>query len=170
MMESIGDYIRSGINIAMGSDTEPHNMLEEMRLGLTLGRLSARNVRSVELSEIFAAATVGGARALGRDDLGRISVGAKADLVLLDLDCPEMMPVRDPLRSLVFTAADRAVRDVYVDGREVVRDGKPTMIDVAGVGRAAEKIQAGVMANVPHTDSLKRTAEQISPLTLARVQ
>lgn len=169
MMESVGDYVRAGVNLALGCDTEPHNMLEEMRLALTLGRISSRNVRSVELSDMFMAATVGGARALGREDIGRLSVGAKADLVLVDLDCPAMMPVRDPLRSLVFTAADRAVRHVFVDGQQVLEDGCPTMFDLKQVGRVAEQVQAKIIDNVPHTDTFKRTADQISPMTLAVV-
>ena len=70
----------------------------------TLGRAAAKGVRGVWLSELFHAATIGGAKALGRDDIGRIGVGAKADLVLLDLDAPGMRPVRDPLRSFFFSA------------------------------------------------------------------
>ncbi len=166
MMESLGAYLKAGINVGLGTDTEPHNMLEEMRIAVTLGRIASENIRGIELSDVFNVATIGGARALGRDDLGRLAVGAKADIVLLDLDCPQMMPVRDPLRSLVFTAADRAVRDVYVDGRQVVANGTPIAIDLLATGRAAEIIQAGTIANVPNADYLKRTAEQISPFVL----
>jgi len=55
-----------------------------------------------------------------RDDLGRIAVGKKAGLVLVDLALPQMKPARDPLRSFVYDAADRAVREVFVDERQVV--------------------------------------------------
>lgn len=165
-MESIGSYIRKGINVALGCDTEPHNMIEEMRMALTLGRLSSRNIRGIELGEIFNAATVGGANALGRPDLGRLAVGAKADFVTIDLDRPEMMPVRDPLRSLVFTAADRAIRDVYIDGRIVVEKGKVLTIDMLEMGRAAERIQSAIIANAPRSDQRGRTADQISPRAL----
>lgn len=165
-MESLGDYVRSGINVAMGCDTEPHNMLEEMRMALTLGRVSSRNIRGIELGEVFAAATVGGARALGRDDIGRIAVGAKADIVLLDLDCPAMMPVRDPLRSLVFSAADRAVRNVFVDGRQVVENGTVLTMDMTALGRLAEEAQAAIMADAPRSDQRGRAADEISPLAL----
>ena len=53
-------------------------------------------------------------RLLRRPDLGRLAVGAKADFSLVDLTHPMMRPVRDPLRSLVYAAGSRAVRDVYV--------------------------------------------------------
>ena len=72
MMEDVGNYIRKGVNVAMGTDTEPQNMAEEVRMASTLGRAAAGSVRGVWLSELFHAATIGGAKALGRDDLGRL--------------------------------------------------------------------------------------------------
>ena len=73
MMEDVGSYIRKGVNVAIGTDTEPQNMAEEVRMASTLGRAAARGVRGVWLSELFHAATIGGAKALGRDDLGRLA-------------------------------------------------------------------------------------------------
>ncbi|NBW87197.1 MAG: N-ethylammeline chlorohydrolase, partial [Planctomycetia bacterium] len=75
MMEDVGTYIRKGVTLAIGTDTEPQNMAEEIRMASTLGRAAARSVRGVWLSELFHAATIGGATALGRDDLGRLAVG-----------------------------------------------------------------------------------------------
>ncbi|HUB96785.1 MAG TPA: amidohydrolase family protein [Stellaceae bacterium] len=166
MLEGLGTYIRNGVRVAMGTDTEPHNMMEEIRLAATMARISARNIEAITLSEVFAAATVGGAAALGRDDLGRIAPGAKADLVLLDLDAPSMMPVRDPLRSVVYTAADRGVRDVFVDGRQVVAGGTVLTIDRARIGRLIEEAQEAFMANVPYVDFSQRTVNELTPLSL----
>jgi cytosine/adenosine deaminase-related metal-dependent hydrolase len=59
-----------------------------------------------------------------RDDLGRIGAGKKADLVLVDLALPQMNPARDRLHSFVYHAANRAVRQVFVDGRQVVGKSK----------------------------------------------
>ena len=70
----------------------------------------------IDTSDIFGAATIGGARTLKRDDIARLSVGANADLVLVDLQAPSMRPVHEPLRSLIFVAGDRAIRDVFVEG------------------------------------------------------
>jgi cytosine/adenosine deaminase-related metal-dependent hydrolase len=78
----------------------------------------------VTAADIFTAATIGGARALGRDDLGRITPGAKADFVMVDIAHPAMQPLYDPVRSMVYAAGERAVRHVFVGGRQVVRDGK----------------------------------------------
>jgi len=56
--------------------------------------------------DMFNSATVYGADALGRRDLGRIEVSAKADLVVVDLNTIRMSPVRDPIRNLVYGATD----------------------------------------------------------------
>src|SRR5271155_2368698 len=85
---------------------------------------SRRCARQRYSPALLRAATIGGATALMRDDLGRIAPNSKAELVLVDLTVPQMRPVRDPLRSFIYHAADRAVRDVFVDGRQVVADHK----------------------------------------------
>jgi len=162
-MEDVGSYIRKGVNLAFGTDTEPQNMAEEVRMASTMGRAAAKSVRGVWLSELFHAATIGGAKALGRDDIGRISVGAKADLVLLDLEAPGMRPVRDPLRSFFFSAADRAVRDVFVDGSQVVKEGTVVTIDRAGLSRPLQDSQDAFVRNAPYVDFRGRSADEISP-------
>ena len=132
VLEDFGRYRRAGVNVGIGTDTTPQNMIEEMRWALTLCKTGTGDVDGTSLVDVFHAATVGGARALLRDDIGRLAPGCRADLVLVDLQQPWMAPVRDPLRSLVFHAADRAVRDVFVDGNPVVKDGRVLTLDHAG--------------------------------------
>ena len=103
---------------------------------------------------------------MGRDDIGRLAVGAKADLVLVDLKHPAMRPLRDPLRSLIFTAAERAVRDVYVGGQQVVRDGRVSTLDSAGALDRLDEVRRRAEARVPERDWAGRTGEELSPLSL----
>jgi 5-methylthioadenosine/S-adenosylhomocysteine deaminase len=166
LMESFGDYVRAGINMGIGTDTTPHNMLEEIRKAGTFARISARDINNVSTGMLFHAATVAGAKALMRDDLGKLSPGARSDVVLVDLHHPDMMPARDPLRSLVFHAADRAVKDVYVAGRRVVADGKVTTLDHQGAAERLTEAQAKMMQLTPGRDYRKRTVDEIAPLTL----
>ncbi|MFQ5774537.1 MAG: amidohydrolase family protein [Kiloniellaceae bacterium] len=166
MLESFGRYRRAGINMALGTDTQPHNMLEEMRLAATLSRIAGRHVDDTSLGEVFHAATAGGAAALGRDDIGRLALGARADVVTVDLEHPAMRPARDPLRSLVYSAADRAVRDVFVGGRQVVRDGAVLTIDAAEAARRLEEAQRESLQTAASRDRLGRDAEMLSPLSL----
>ncbi len=131
-----------------------------------LGHVASRDIHSATTGDLFEMATVGGARALARDDLGRLAVGAKADLVLVDLAEPAMRPLRDPLKSLIYHAADRAVRDVFVDGRHVLADGQPLGLDRHDAAARLEEAQARMIEKVPELDYAGRTAAEIAPLSL----
>jgi cytosine/adenosine deaminase-related metal-dependent hydrolase len=165
-LESFARYRAAGVNIALGTDVAPHNLVEEMRLAIQVGRVVTRDVRGIDAGSVFEAATLGAAKALQRHDIGRIAVGARADLVLVDLKHPLMQPARDPLRSFVYHAADRAVRMVLVDGRVIWRDGRALGLDreraVAEIGEQ----QARMCRDVPKHDHARRSAEAIAPLSL----
>ena len=165
-LEHFGRYRQSGVNLGMGTDVAPHNLIEEMRLAATLGRVAAQDITATSLSEVFHAATAGGAQALGRSDIGRLRPGAKADLVLVDLTNPWMMPAHDPLRSLVYTAADRAIDKVFIDGRLVVDRGKVLTLDHAAALAALTEAQARMIAAVPTHDWARRQADQLTPRSL----
>jgi 5-methylthioadenosine/S-adenosylhomocysteine deaminase len=138
-MKSLGRYLREGVRVGLGTDTYPHNMLEEIRTALYVSRLMSGDPYDLRTSDAVNAATIGGAAILKRDDIGRLAPGAKADLVIVDLEHPAMQPMRDPLKSLVYVAAERAVRDVFVDGRQVVKDGVCTTIDLEAAAAAVHE-------------------------------
>ena len=165
-LEDFGRYRRAGVTIGFGTDVAPHNLIEEMRLAAILARVSAEDITTTSTAELFHAATVGGASALGRDDIGRLAPGMKADFVLVDLTCPFMMPARDPLRSLIYTAADRAVHAVYVDGNKVVENKRVLTLDHAGALEIVAEAQARMAADVPNHDWRGRRADEIAPLSL----
>jgi cytosine/adenosine deaminase-related metal-dependent hydrolase len=165
-LEDFGRYRRAGVNLGIGTDTVPQNMLEEMRWAIVLARIAAGDIRTAEMADVFHAATAGGARALLREDIGRLAPGARADLVVVDLSNPWMMPARDPLRSLVFHAADRAVRDVWIDGRQVVAGGRVLTLDRAGALERLAAAQARMEAAVPTREPRGRASVEITPLSL----
>ena len=169
-MENFGDYLRAGVNMGLGTDTTPHNLVEEMRKAIILARVAARDIETVSAADMLHAATVGGAKALLRDDLGRVAPGMKADLVLVDLTVPQMVPARDPVRSLIYHAADRAVRDVFVDGRQAVGDGKVLTLDQKDAGRRLVEAQRRMLDAAPGRDYRGRSAEEITPLSLPVVE
>jgi cytosine/adenosine deaminase-related metal-dependent hydrolase len=166
LLESFARYREAGIPLGLGTDTFPHNMLEEMRLACLLGRVAERRVEGTTTADVFAAATLGGAQALDREDIGRLAPGAKADIVLVDLDAPTMQPLRDPLRSLIFAAAERAVRDVYVDGRQVVRDGEVVTLDLTAALTRLETLRGKAEAEVPAKHWSGRPGHEVAPLAL----
>ena len=101
-----------------------------------------------------------------REDIGRLAEGCKADIVAVDLECPEMLPARDPLRSLIFHAADRAVSEVWVNGRQLVAAGEVTTLDTVGAGQTLAEAQAAMMRTAPGRDYKQRSADEITPLSL----
>ena len=166
VLEDFGRYLRAGVRMGIGTDCAPHNMLEEMGRAAVLARIAAGDINTVSTADIFHAATVGGATALLRDDIGRLAPGMKADLVLVDLEHPLMRPLYDPLRNLVYTAAERAVRDVYVDGKRVVADGKVLGLDREDALGRLQEAQERMIQDVPNHDYARRRAEEIVPLSL----
>jgi 5-methylthioadenosine/S-adenosylhomocysteine deaminase len=166
VMENFGDYLRAGVTMGLGTDCSPHNLIEEMRKATVLAHIAARDITSVTAADLFHAATVGGANALLRDDIGRLAPGKKADIVLVDLACPQMQPDRDPLKALIYHAADRAVREVFVDGRQVVADGRVLTMDQATAGGRLRAAQQRMEDAAPSRDYLRRSAAEIAPLSL----
>ncbi len=164
-LEHFGAYRAAGVNLGIGTDTFPHNLIEEMRAAAIFARIAAENAHAVTTADIFTAATIGGAIALGRDDLGRLLPGAKADLVIVDAEHPAMRPLYDPIRSLVYSAAERAVRHVFVDGRQVVNDGKALAFDYADAMARLEEAQRRAIERVPSLDWANRSAFEIMPPT-----
>ena len=71
-----------------------------------------------------------------------------------------------PLRSLIFHAADRAVRDVYVDGEQVVANGRVLTLDQAGALERLTAAQRRMEASVPARDARGRRSTEITPLSL----
>lgn len=163
-MQSVGRYIRAGIPVGIGTDTYPHNMLEEMRNALYNSRLMSGNPYDLRTHHIFDAATVGGAAILGREDIGRLAKGAKADLFIADITHPAMRPLRDPIRSLVYVAAERAVRDVFVDGTQVVTDGKVAAFDLDDATARLQDAQRRAEQRFAKLDFAGRTHLDASPL------
>ena len=131
-LHSFGRYLRAGVGVAIGTDTYPGDMLQEMRVAAQLGKVAeavdgaTTPVASVGATAktAFDAATLGAARFLGRDDLGRLAPGAKADIVMVRTDTASFVPTLDPIRSLVYYASFRDVANVWVDGRQVMADGQ----------------------------------------------
>ncbi|WP_421996349.1 amidohydrolase family protein [Reyranella sp.] len=165
-MDHVGRYRARGVTVGLGTDCAPHNLIEEMRLAIVAGRLMSEDIASLDTGGAFEAATIGGAKALGRDDIGVLAPGARADIVLVDLAHPLMQPARDPLRSFVFHAADRAVRTVLVGGEVVLDEGTPVHLDPAAAMDRLAEAQARMLRDSVKLDYAGRAADEIAPLSL----
>ena len=125
-LEAAGAAIGLGVDGSASNDSS--NMMEAARHSLMLQRLRYGHA-AVSPYDALRWATEGGARCLGRDDVGRVAPGMQADLALYRLDEPRFAGAQDPLAALVLCGATHADR-VMVAGRWRVIDGRPEGIDL----------------------------------------
>jgi len=164
-LESYSKYRDRGVNIGLGTDIFPQDMLNEMRWGAILSKVINCDSVAGTAPDLFNSATVYGANALGRRDLGRIEVGAKADLVFIDLNTIRMSPVRDPIRNLVYGATSQDVDRVIIDGKTVVIRGTVIGMDERLIARDLQRIGDHFIDAIPGRNKEGKTAEDISPLS-----
>ena len=137
--------LRAGVTCALGTDgasTNDHLVLQDaMQIAAILHRASEPDRREwVRVEDVVGMATIGGATAMLESELGTITVGAKADIVLYDLDDPVWVPLNDPVQQLVFGERGGGVKTVIVNGRVVLRDGRAAFIDEAATIAAAKDV------------------------------
>lgn len=126
---SYAKFRDAGVNIGIGTDAWPMDMIMEMRSAVYAGKLNERSRTAVTARDVYNASTLGGARALGRNDLGRLAPGAKADILSIDLTGFHTALIDDPIKTLIYFANQNDVETVIVDGKTVVEDRKVPGID-----------------------------------------
>ncbi|MDQ8728247.1 amidohydrolase family protein [Bradyrhizobium sp. LHD-71] len=171
----------AGINVSMGSDgcgvTFTCSMLLTLKFGAGIGRIRTTDHRAwPTAAEIWDAATIGGARALGREhEIGRLAPGYKADLVLYRKSSMPMVPLNVPVRQLVHGEAGAGIDAVVVDGRVVMRDGRLTTVNEASLiakFKAAhenllDRICASEASSQPLLEGLERIYERCLSLPIS---
>lgn len=166
-LESFQKYEDLGINITLGTDSYPQDMLNEMRFASIIGKLCEQDFRAAPVRSVVNAATVNGARALGRDDIGRLEKGTKADLVVMDMGQFRFGPMLDPIKMLVHIGSSANVDHVMVDGIVRVDGGRLTMLDEDELLQKVRASGERVYANFEkyHRDGLK--VEELAPPAFA---
>ena len=167
LMESFPAYVEVGVNLCIGTDTAPQSMIESLRWTAISGKITSRRADTSTARRVFDAATINAARLLGRDDLGRIAPGAKADLLCWRADSFGMAPMRDPIRNIVYYAQPDDLADVFVDGKPVVEDGVVLGADLDAAARGVQSAGERVWRHWHEGDWAGRTLEDIAPQTYA---
>ena len=159
------EMLDRGINVSLGTDgcgsIESVDMLRVLASTVLLQTLrEGPHGAWVTPQEAFAAATRGGARALGRSDIGELRVGAKADIALYDLRSIAFAPCNRPLQQLVLAETGRGLRHLIVDGDIVLRDGALTRIDEA---ETIDRIHAAAAELSAEIEASEQSAERLRP-------
>ncbi|MDR7417926.1 MAG: chlorohydrolase family protein [Armatimonadota bacterium] len=168
-LNSFSRYRRAGVNMALGTDTFPQDVITEMKWASLAAKFVEQTSLAGTAAEVYHAATLGGARALSRDDLGRLSPGAKADIVTVDLNQLHIGPVVDPIKTLVRHATSRDIRHVIIDGRTVVDGGTLTGVDEDAILAAAQAPYDRLREQFARWDRGHRPARVLFPAALPTI-
>lgn len=157
-----------GIRIGMGTDTAPPDMVLNMAVGLMMNRVTSGTGDAGSAADFYDAATIAGADALNRGDLGRLAVGAKADIAVFDMADGMIAPRIDPVQTLVYGATGRVTKATIVDGRLSMRDGAVAGFDLKAARITAQKQFDGLVARYPERTYLHPSVEVIFPPSYPR--
>lgn len=134
----LATYLEHEIPVALGTDGASSNntldMFQEIRLAAMLAAVSTGDAARVSPFQILRMATLGGAKALGREnECGTLEVGKDADLMLLSTDSPHMSPINNIFSALVFSARSSDVQTVFCAGEILMQDRRLLVLDEQSV-------------------------------------
>ena len=140
----LGAGVPVGLGVDGSASNDAGNLVLEARQALLLQRV-AQGADAMSARSVLEVATRGGAAVLGRADLGQIAPGMRADLAVWDVSGLEAAGAWDPVAALVLSGPTR-VRDLFVEGHPVIRDGAFTRFDLAGALARHAALRDGLMA------------------------
>jgi 5-methylthioadenosine/S-adenosylhomocysteine deaminase len=145
----LADLMRAGVLVALGTDSAASNnnldMMEEMRLASLLSKGIFEDPTSIPAAAALNLATVNGAKALFlEEECGTLKAGARADLIMVNLNAPHLCPLHSIPAHMVYSAFSGDVEMVMVDGRVLLENGELKTVDEEKVlfqaGRAAARL------------------------------
>ncbi|MEK7386234.1 MAG: amidohydrolase family protein, partial [candidate division NC10 bacterium] len=148
-LHSFQRYVDAGVNVAIGTDTYPMDIVAELRWASILAKVTDGNYQAGRHRDVFNAATLAACRFLRRNDLGRLAPGAKADILVINLDHLGAPVYADPIKALVDAGCGRDVDTVIVNGKILVQGGRTVHIDEAEVYAKAREATHHYWSQVP---------------------
>ncbi|MBR1523248.1 MAG: amidohydrolase [Lachnospiraceae bacterium] len=124
----VSRYLKEGIGLAIGTDGPASNncldMFREMFLVTGLAKLKDNDASSVDGNDVLYMATVGGAKAMGLNDSDTLEAGKYADLTMIDMSKPEMQPVNNITKNIVYSGSKADIKLTMVAGKILYEDGR----------------------------------------------
>ncbi len=121
-------YMKEGINLGIGTDGPASNncldMFREMFLVTGLGKIRENDASAVDASEVLKMATIGSAKAIGFKDCDILQAGKKADIIMIDMKSPNMQPVHNIVKNIVYSGSKSNVIMTMVNGKILYENGK----------------------------------------------
>lgn len=146
--------LAAGVPVGLGPDgpagsNNDLNMFEEMDLAAKLQKLVTMDPRALPAKTAIEMATMGGARVLGLEkEIGSLEIGKRADLITIDLDAPNAIPLYDVYSQMVYALKGSDVQDVFINGRQIMHDRKVLTLRAAEIKAKAEFYRKQVSASL----------------------
>jgi 5-methylthioadenosine/S-adenosylhomocysteine deaminase len=161
----VPDLLAMGVNVALGTDGAASNndlsLWAEMQTAALLHKVHAGNPTVLPARTVVRMATRGGAQAMGMGDrLGSLEPGKRADVVILDLDRPHLVPMYDPYSLLVYAARPSDVRTVLIEGRFIVKDREILTVDESEIMSRVRQMAIELGQHWGHDANWRRSAGQ----------
>ncbi|MBG9791079.1 N-ethylammeline chlorohydrolase [Paenibacillus dendritiformis] len=129
----VPELLRAGVTVSLGTDGPASNnnldMFEEMRLAALIHKGVSGDPTAVPAAEAMRMGTLYGAQTIRAEKLGLLEAGMKADIVAVNVNQPHFVPHTDFVSHMIYSASAKDVAHVWVDGREVVKDGQCLTLD-----------------------------------------
>ncbi len=124
----IQEFLNRNINVAIGTDGPASNncldMFREMFLVTGLAKVREKDAAVADAMEVLKMATVNGARAMGLSECDVLAEGKKADIIIIDLNMPNMQPLNHIAKNIVYSGSKQNVKMTMIDGKILYKDGK----------------------------------------------
>ncbi|MFJ4029424.1 chlorohydrolase family protein [Paenarthrobacter sp. NPDC089989] len=169
-LDSFNAYKEAGVNISLGTDSFPPDLIRGIDAGVQLAKILAGRNDAGDLAGYVDAATLGGARALGRPDLGRLEVGAQADMVAFSLDDIRDGVHEDPVRTLTLNGTARQAVLSVVAGRTIMAEGRIDGVDLDEWRAKAQGLFTKMREAYTTRDALNRPTNELFPPVYARLE
>ncbi|MEK7754499.1 MAG: amidohydrolase family protein [Acidobacteriota bacterium] len=146
--------LEAGLAVGLGTDgpagsNNDFNLFEEMDLAAKLQKVTTGNPRALPARQAIEMATILGAKAVFLDrEIGSLETGKRADLITVAIDQPHAVPMYDVYSQLVYALKASDVRDVMVNGKLIVREGRSLTLNQAAILAKAEEFRARIAASL----------------------
>nr|WP_244226750.1 amidohydrolase [Paenibacillus protaetiae] len=139
----VPDMLKAGITVSLGTDSAASNnnldLFQEINAAALLHKGTSGDPTVVPALEALKMGTVYGAKAIGQEQtIGKLRTGMKADFIAINIDQPHYYPMTDMVSHLVYSGSGRDVKHVWIDGRQVLKDGSCVYLDEEKIKHEAQ--------------------------------
>jgi Cytosine deaminase and related metal-dependent hydrolases len=161
----IQQFAEAGVNVVVGNDTYPRDIIQNMRLASYNSKILRRSLFASPAETVFDCGTINAANGLQRSDLGRLAPGAKADIITIQMRPNSLRwgVVYDPIKGLVDVGMGDDVQTVLIDGIVRMRDRQIADVEISEILDQAQNSAEDFWANIQNWDPFHRTMEEKAP-------